>query len=287
MNPEENKKTKPAKEERKAQKQQAKAERKQKYPDKIGFLLGLVVLIFAVLGIVLSVVFAVNYIGETTDTGSEYANYNVFLEPVAAVDPDPFDDISSANTEQLINTALWNILSKDTTPDTYSYSNGFMLIPAADVKAAYSAIFGTQPANSLKHQTVQGYNTVFEYDATAAVYKIPVTTISPIYTPQVISVEKSGTSLEVTVEYLSSESWLKDDEGNMLPPEPDKTVKITMREENGSYFINAVQTISATIPEVVLPEGEEIEEPNTADFTKPPESTTIKTPEKSTLGGRV
>ncbi len=258
-----------------------KDERQAKYPDKLSFLLGLVILIFAVIGVVLTVWNGVRYINGTADTGSEYADYNAFLTPIAAVDPDAFDDITAASQEQLINAALWSILSLETTPDTYSYSGGFMLIPASDVEGAFVSMFG--PEVTLTHKTVQGYNCTFEYDTTAKVYKIPVTTIMPIYTPQVTEVKKSGTSLVVTVNYLAAESWAKDDEGNMIAPEPDKVMKITFRELQGSYYISAVQTVSSTVPEVIIPEGTP-DEP--VSQTQAQETTTVLDSVKTTLGGR-
>lgn len=271
------------KDKKQKQKNEAREQRKKKYPDKLSFMIGLVVLIFALIGVVLTVWNSVSYIRSTTDTGSEFSEYNQYLTPIAAVDPDPFDDISDADSEQLLYTAIWSILSDETTPDTYSYSQGYMLIPAADVEKSYMSIFGPETAGSLKHTTVQGYNSTFEYDSAGGVYKIPVTTISPVYTPQVTSVEKSGTSLVVTVNYLSAESWAKDDEGNLVAPDPDKIMKITLRELQGSYYISAVQTVSSTVPETVS--FEMPTEENTSDPAQ--ETTTVVNPEKTTLGGRI
>ncbi len=273
------------KENKKKEKRQQKEERQRKYPDKLSFLLGLIILIFAVLGIVLTIWNSLRYIGETTDTGTKYAQYNNFLTPVAAVDPATFDDITAASTEDLLNAAIWSILNMETTPDTYSYSGGYMLIPSTDVGNAYVSMFGPETLSSLTHSTVQGYNCTFEYDKTADVYKIPVTTIMPIYTPQVTDVKKSGTALVITLNYLPAESWAQDDEGNMITPEPDKVMKITLRELQGSYYISAVQTISSTVPEVIIVEG--TTRPEQISDTVQPETTTNRTSSvKTTLGGR-
>lgn len=275
-------------EKKKKQRKEQKAQIEKKYPDKLSFLLGLVVLIFAVIGIVLTAWNSVRYIRSTTDTGSEFAEYNEYLTPIAAVDPDPFDDITAARQEQLLNAAIWSILSEESTPDTYSYSGGYMLIPEKDIENAYSAIFGPETAGSLKHMTVQGYNSTFEYDEAGGFYKIPVTTISPIYTPQVTDVAKSGTALVITVNLLASESWARDDEGNFVAPEPDKVMKITLRELKGSYYINAIQTVSSTTPETVTfetPTATIPQEDTSSDIR--PETTTQKDPEKTTLGGRI
>lgn len=267
---------------KKQEKEKRKKERQKKHPDKIAFLLGLVVLIFAVVGIVFTVITAVRYFGGNDETKNEFAEYNSYLTPIAAVDIDTFDDITAADKEQLLNSAIWLILSKDSTPDTYPYSNGYMLIPEKDVESSYISLFGPETAQKFNHMTVQGYNSIFEYDETNGVYKIPVTTISPVYTPKVTAVEQTGTSLVVTVEYLAAESWARDDEGNFVAPEADKVMQITLRELQGNYYISSIRTISSTVPEVIIGEVTTAE-PDSQ--TNKPENTTI--PEKHTLGGRV
>lgn len=255
----------------------------KKYPDKIAFLLGMVIVIFAITGIVFTIVSGVNYFKGVKESENEFADYNRFLSPVAAVDIDTFDDITAADKEQLINAAMWLILSDETTPDTYPYSGGYMLIPEKDVESAYISLFGPETAQKFTHMTVQGYNSIFEYDETNAVYKIPVTTITPVYTPRVTAVEQSGTSLIVTTEYLAAESWMRDDEGNFVAPDPDKVMQITLRELQGSYYISAMQIISSTIPEIVTKDNVIDEE----DSSPAQETTTKKETEKTTLGGRV
>ena len=271
------------KREKKKEKKAKREARETKYPSKLSFLLGLVVLIFALIGVVLTGYLSVKYISSTVESGSEYAKYNTYLTPVAAVDIDPFDDITGADTQQLINASIWLILSNDTTPDTYSYSGGYMLIPSADVESAYISLFGPETKANIVHGTVQGYNCTFEYDSTSKMYKIPVTTISPVYTPSVTAVKQSGSSLIITVNYLASESWNKDGEGNFVAPAPDKVMKITLRELQGSYYISSIQTISATVPETVY-----YEQTTSAPETETQaETTTRGSAEKTTLGGRV
>ncbi len=259
-------------------------EEKSKYPHKLSFWLGAIILIFALLGIILVAYNGISYIIKTTDSGSDYAVYNEYLTPVVAVDIDSFDDIASADTEQLLNASIWLILSAESTPDTYSYSGGYMLIPAADVESAYMSLFGPETASSIVHATIQSYNCTFEYDSTASVYKIPVTAISPVYTPSVTDAKQSGSSIILTVNYLASESWDKDDEGNFVAPEPDKVMRITLKELQGNYYINSIQTVSDTVPETVVVESiTSVKTEVNTDI----EQTTSSSAEKTTLGGKV
>ncbi len=257
---------------------------KSKKSGKLSLMLGAVILIFAILGVVLVFYNSISYIVKTVDSGSENAVYNEYLTPVAAVDIDPFDDITAADMEQLLNASIWLILSEESTPDTYDYSGGYMLIPSADVESAYMSLFGPETAGNIKHKSVQGYNCTFEYDSTAAVYKIPVTAISPVYTPAVTDVKESGASLILTVNYLASESWDKDDEGNFVAPEPDKVMRITLKELQGYYYINSVQIVSNTVPETVVVEQSTS---SNAEINTDVELTTSSSAEKTTLGGKV
>lgn len=280
-NKEKSKKTKKVK--------KSKSEKKDKngkYPNTVSFLLGFVVLIFACIGIVLIVWNSISYIRSTTDKGSEFEQYNSFLTPVAAVDPDPFDDIADADTEQLLNCAILAILGNDSTPDKYSYSGGYMMIPKADVESVYAAIFGKDSVSGIEHRTVNSYNCTFEYNESAMVYQIPVTAISPIYTPKVTAVEESGSSLIITVEYLAAESWQQDKEGNFVAPEPDKVMSVTLRESDGSYYISSIRTVSATIPDIVpTTQGAVVTEPESEVVTD--SETTTGRREIATLAGRV
>lgn len=274
----------------KKRRKEKKTEKKQKYPHAISFLLGLVILIFAFLGIVLTVWNSIRYINSTAENTSEFAKYNAFLTPIAAVDPDSFDDIAEADMEQLLNTAIWAILDNDSTPDLYEYAGGYLMIPSDDVESAYGAVFGSESVHYIEHQTVHSYNCTFEYNSSALVYRIPVTAITPIYTPQVTNVEESGSSLILTVNYLAAESWSQDNEGNFIAPEPDKVMSITLRESEGVYFISSIKTVSATVPEMVIPEQNNTltdSEPESNTTSAATETTTAKLPEKVTLGGRI
>ena len=70
----------------------------------------------------------------------------------------------------------------------------------------------------------------------------------------------------------------------MVTPEPDKVMKITLRELQGSYYISAIQTISSTVPDVIVVEGTTKSEP--VSLIQPETTTKRTSAEKTTLGGR-
>ena len=103
-------------------------------------------------------------------------------------DPDPFDDITKANKNQLIDISVWSILKSNLSPDKYEYSEDGMIIPEEDVTAEFHKLFGTD--TEPEHATVNGYGYTFTYDSAKHTYSIPLTGIVPTYTPDVIKVQK-------------------------------------------------------------------------------------------------
>ena len=60
--------------------------------------------------------------------------------------------------------------------------------------------------------------------------------------------DKKKNMIVLTVGYLPSGGWAQDTDGKMVAPEPDKYVKVTLREKDGNYYISAMQATAS--PEV-------------------------------------
>lgn len=224
-------------------------EKKQKNK-KLSLAVAIIVLILAVVGIVFLCLTVANLAKNNSKTRQEIKQLNEYLYPVAAVDPTPFDDISAADSEELLDVTLWSILSLDTTPDTYPYRDGFMIIPETDVEAQYLKMFGNDAKASLKHTTVQGYNYTFTYDESAKQYKIPITSLTPIYAPNVTDISRGGDSIVVRLEMIAYDSWILSD-GELKKAQPDKVMKVTLRKIKDEYYIGAIQLVSKSRPEAV------------------------------------
>ncbi len=236
---------------------------------------GIIISVFAVVGIIFLINYGVDYYKENSAKAKEIEKFNQYLTPAAAVDLDEFDDITDADSSSLIDAAIWSILSKSTTPDTYSYtSDGYMKIPLNDVKSALDSMFGPEAVNSVEYQNVTGNDYVFIYDSSASEYKIPVTSLTPIYTPDVTDVSKSGDIITVTCGYISYASWDSDSNGNITKPDPDRIVKFTLRQLSGNYYISSVRMIKNTSPETVSVQVDEKSEANSDSETSSELTTT-------------
>ena len=140
------------------------------------------------------------------------------LTPVVMNDPDPFDDITKANKNQLIDISVWSILKSNLSPDKYEYGEDGMIIPEEDVTAEFHKLFGTD--TEPEHATVNGYGYTFTYDSAKHTYSIPLTGIVPTYTPDVIKVQKKSGAVVLTVGYLAGDQWAQNSEGDMVLPNP-------------------------------------------------------------------
>ncbi len=217
------------------------------------FPLGLLLAVLAVVGAVTVVVAGVHAVQKAVEKSRNFDDYNRLLTPVVMNDPDAFDDITKANPAQLIDISIWSILKSDLPPDRYEYDDSGMVIPEADVTAEFQKLFGTEIQPT--HATVEGYGYEFVYDAAKKTYTIPLTGIVPLYTPRVIARDKSGDTIVLTVGYLGGDQWAQDGEGNMIAPEPDKYMRVTLREKDDAYYISALQNTSAPETATTAPQS--------------------------------
>ncbi len=209
----------------------------------MSFAFGIIVVIFSVIGFVGCIFLAISHFGEikASKEASRYASYNEFFVPLAAVDPSTFDDITAAPMEELIEISVWSIIGSDLDPEQYDYSSGELKIPASEIEAQYAKFFGSELP--VVHCTVTGYGYEFSYSEDDNAYYIPLTTIEPLYTPDVTAIETRGDTEIVTLGLINVNSWAQDAKtGDLMKPEADKYLKITLRKYGGSTYIGAIQS---------------------------------------------
>lgn len=220
--------------------------KKHKSTHKAAFPIGLAVTVLALVGLATVIVLIGTGIKNLAEKNKDYTEYNSLLTPVVLIDPSGFDDITKADMSELIEMSIWAILKSDISPDTYTVGEGGIIIPEADVSAQFKKLFGTQV--SPVHATVEGYEYEFTYDADAKTYTIPITGIVPIYTPKVIDKEENTDTVILTVALIAGDAWQQSADGSMVEPEPDKYIRVTLRNQDGVQFISAIQ--ATTTPEV-------------------------------------
>ncbi|MBQ7688184.1 MAG: hypothetical protein IJT27_03085 [Clostridia bacterium] len=210
------------------------------------FVVGLLIIALAAFGLVQLALLGVQSVKEASREKQQalLAAYNTYLIPAAAIDIEPFDDITSAKMEELVEMSVWSVLNAAADPTEYEYENGELRLPAAEVEAAYQSFFGSEvPIN---HCTVSGYGYEFAYDAATNAYQIPLTTITPLYTPQFVSAEEKGDVTILTCGLVNAGLYTQDPvSGELQVPAPDKYIKVTLRIGPGGRYIRAIQSSAA------------------------------------------
>lgn len=210
----------------------------------LNYIVGTVVILLVIIGAVSVVSFCAGKISDKTAQSKQekLEAYESFIAPVIMNDPDTFDDVSTANQSQLAAITIWSILQDDARPDKYEYTDDGMLIAQADVEAQFAKLFGSEV--TMTHATVDGGGIEFQYSEKKSCYVIPITGITPIYTPKVTEVNEKGNSVILTVGYLAGTDWVQDSKGNMVAPEPAKYMKVTLRKNSDeSYYVASIQNV--------------------------------------------
>lgn len=248
---------------------------KRKGQNKLAFPLGLAIIIFAIVGVIFAVSSGISAVKDLTDNSEKKLEYETMLIPVVMYDPDMFDDVSSANINQLTVCAVWSIIKDEKIyPGKYETDDqGNIMIPAKDVETEFAKLFGTDVIPT--HIGVKGNFDEFTFNEQSRCYLVTSAGTVPIYTPKVTEIDKTSNTIVLTVGYLAAEAWAQDSAGNFIQPEPGKFVNVTLRENDNGYYISAMQATDA--PENAEP-GITLQ--TTAPVTLPESSTEEETTEE-------
>ncbi len=243
--------------------------------NKLAFPVGIIAAALAIIGLITVIRFSADTVKNLADNSAEKAEYEKMLAPVVMFDPDPFDDLTQADISQLLNSAVWALLMSDEGADKYPYSEGEnfgIVVPQADIEKYFVSLFGTEIDIASMHSSTDMSEYDISYDAALKSYILPITGIESAYTPKVYEIEKQGSSLILSVGYIGNKAWVQLEDGEYAAPEPDKFMKITLRERDGGRYIASIQ---ATDVQEVIGTTERRENPTEAT-TLPvePETTT-------------
>ncbi len=214
--------------------------------NKLAFPIGIIILILAVVGAVSTVKFAVNSVKNMTDDTADKKKYEQMLKPVVMFDPDPFDDLKQADVSQLLNSAVWSLLMSDEGTEKYPYSEGEVfgiIVPQEDIEKHFVSLFGTEIDIASMHDTLDMSAYDITYDAALKSYILPVTGVESAYTPKVYEIEEQGSTLILSVGYIGNKAWAQVEADGYASPEPDKYMKITLRERSGGMYVASIQAV--------------------------------------------
>lgn len=216
--------------------------------NKGAFALGIVIICFALVGIVSLVMYAVGGIQSVLSNDAQKSEYEKFLYPVVMLDPQVFDDVTTADMSDLLAASILSLLSdEENSPYDFEFVEGEtsgLAIPAETVDKAFVSLFGTdiQP----DHRSVECSTCVFEYQSASARYVIPLTGYDPAYLPQIVEIDKNREgSVSLLVGYVAFGDWQVNEDNEYAQPEPSKYRRVTLRETDSGYYVSAIQNADA------------------------------------------
>lgn len=248
--------------------------------NKLAFPIGIIAGILAVIGLITVIKFSVDTVKDLTDNTADKKAYEKMLTPVVMFDPDPFDDLTQADVSQLLNSAVWALLMSEDGADKYPYSEGEnigIVVPQADIEQYFISLFGTEIDIASMHSSLDMSEYDITYDAALQSYILPITGIESAYTPKVYDIQKQGSSLILSVGYIGTKAWVQVADGEYAAPEPDKYMKITLRERDGGMYVSSIQ--ATDVQEVIgTTENREYVEEETTDLPAVSEAETTSAP---------
>ncbi len=252
--------------------------KKQKNGKKnaLAFPIGIIASILAVIGLIAVINFSIDTVRNFTDKTAQKQEYEEMLTPVVMFDPDPFDDLTQADVSQLLNSAVWALLMSDEGADKYPYSEGDtfgIVVPQADIEQYFISLFGTEIDIASLHSSIDMSEYEITYDAALKSYILPITGVESAYTPKVYEIEKQGSSVILSVGYIGNRAWVQIEDGEYTAPEPDKYMKITLRERSGGMYIASIQSVDG---QEVIGTTESTRAPETEEETTIPAETTAQ-----------
>jgi len=214
-------------------------EKKKKSP----FIIGFIVLIFAIIGVVSVGMFVKDLLSEQVTAEDDYSPYAEYLTWVVGIDPDPFTDITKADFDDLLNIAVCSLLTDQVKTGEYDVTEQGMVVPGADVEQYFKKWFGNDV--QIVHATVQGYGYEFQYDAATHTYNVPLTGVVPPFSPRIESVNKTGGLVTMKVGYVGTNNIEVAPDGTIAAAQPDKYMEITLKETVDGGF-NLISIVSLT-----------------------------------------
>lgn len=237
---------------------------KRKRP--IAAILGFLIMLFTVIGLVTTIMGAVNIVKGLFDDSDKYIEYERTIYPVVMFDPVPFSDIKAADPTMLLQSSMWAVLLNEDTNKYATDEIGFMLIPSIDLDVWCRKMFGDSV--SLSHATIDSDMTSFYYDEATKMYHVPINASVVHYTPDVRGAVKNGEQTILTVDYLSPMSVASDIFKKDEAPTPDKTMYYVLDKNNAIVSVRfSPDDTSDVVSEEVSSEEISSEETSSEDVS--------------------
>lgn len=207
-------------------------------------LVGGIFLTLAVLGVVFIGTMIYDRVAAILDDSGDKEYYANLYAPVVALDPVSFGSIEKANSDLLLEAAIWATFTNEDTSKYQRNEYDQLMIPVIDVNLWAGRMYG--PAYKLTHRTfsdVADASISFQYDSEQQVYIMPITSQAGGYQCFVESITTSGNTKTLRMAYIQQDSESMSFGEEAAEPEVFKYMDYILVKESGEYYLYAISTV--------------------------------------------
>ncbi len=197
--------------------------------------MGVIILIFALIGFVTVVVLAGKGIALLFDNSEERRRYGNQISSLVMLDPMPFDDVSKIQQEVAAEACIMEIAKNNSGEETYEYdTEGRMLVPVSEIQAQAEKMFGPDVTLDLTALDYDG--SPYRYNGEEDSVHVPITGYTYLYYPRVESIRHSDGVTTLHVAYMPTSV-----SADPAEVQPEKYMDYVLEGEKGSEIITAVK----------------------------------------------
>ena len=202
--------------------------------------LGAAVFVFAIVGLVTTVIASINWTSAILDNTEEKQKLEAMIQPVIMFDPLTFDSPQQADPVSILKTSLWSTLLSKERNAYLNGEQGALVVPVSDVDVQAAKLFG--PDLKLQHQSFGDWEMQYTLDEEQQAYLVPIVAQMSVYTAKIQKITpKGGDIIELQVAYIPPGTlWTTDAEGNRYEPTPDKVMLMELKKVKGGYGYNVL-----------------------------------------------
>lgn len=215
-------------------KQTVLIETDEKQKNKSFTAIGIVMFIFAIIGLIVTIIFAGQGAWNLLSRSGLKEKLKTTVYPLAIVDVPEFSSVDKLDPKTVIAAGIWEfIIDYEETGKYEKDEYGTLVVPEVDIEPYIREIFGSDV--EIQHQMIPDTEFYIPYDETNKTYLIPQSPQMLPYAPEILSVSQDGKIYEVEVGYiLPGPFWDLDRNKN---GEYNKTMNYTLKKVDKDSFV--------------------------------------------------
>ncbi|MDR2655871.1 MAG: hypothetical protein LBC56_07400 [Oscillospiraceae bacterium] len=212
-----------------------------------GILFGVLVNIFAFVGLVSVIIMIVRTATAFFDNTAERTELENYIQPVVMANILPFEHVEAIDPNEIKIVCLWSALLNN---DMSRYErdpelNYYLMIPISDLDIQARRLFGSGLKLEHTGSIPLGDGTYYIYDEASQKYMVETSVSIDLYTPSILNIKKEAGQLILDVGYIPPSSpWEMNLQGDKYKPAPDmyKIFYINYGDD-GQPYISMIQNM--------------------------------------------